>query len=145
MGVKTHRLTLLTVLKLIPYGLFSPHAALPSFWGPVQSSFINVLNNYHHCGKGIEIFSVQFTVSTKRCATECLLSVITATLQLTTTFDFRFARVDLAVHSSVVLWCWQNAKGCGLCISHQSTSGQGHTLESVAAMIKTLQTLFLPS
>lgn len=70
---------------------------------PVQSPFINVLNNYHCCGNGVEVFSVQFVASTKYCATECLLSVITAAFQLTSTFDFRFARRDSAEHSQVML------------------------------------------
>lgn len=41
--------------------------------------------------------------STKYCATECLLSVIAATLPLTTTFDFRFAGLDWVEHGSVML------------------------------------------
>lgn len=42
-------------------------------------------------------------VSTKYCATECLLLVMTAALQLATIFHFRFARLDSAEHSLVML------------------------------------------
>lgn len=41
--------------------------------------------------------------STKYCATECLLPLITATLQLTATFHFRFAKLDWAEHNLVML------------------------------------------
>lgn len=106
-GVKRHRLTLLAVSKFTCYGLFSPRAAVPCFWGPVQSPFINVLNNYHPCGKGIEYFSVWFMASTKYCATECLLPVITATLLLTALIS----GLQNWTGQNIIWWCWQDAKG----------------------------------